>query len=58
MTHTTIMILSWSHWVTAKIGLNGLDPDLDQNKHRINLEWVTTKIGLKPRLFRLHLDQI
>jgi hypothetical protein len=25
-------------WVTAKIGLNGLDPDLDQNKHRINLE--------------------
>ncbi len=27
-------------WVTAKIGLNGLDPDLDQNKHRINLELV------------------
>jgi hypothetical protein len=25
-------------WVTAKIGLNGLDPDLDQNKHRMNLE--------------------
>ncbi len=48
------------HWVTAKIGLNGLDWDLDQNKHRINLEWVTTKIGLKfkPRLFRLYLDRI
>jgi hypothetical protein len=25
-------------WVTFKIGLNGLDPDLDPNKHRINLE--------------------
>ncbi len=23
------------HWVTVKIGLNGLDPDLDRNKHRI-----------------------
>ncbi len=21
------------YWVTVKIGLNGLDPDLDQNKH-------------------------
>jgi hypothetical protein len=26
------------HWVTVKIGLNGLDPDLDRNKHRINPE--------------------
>ncbi len=33
-------------WVTAKIGLNGLDLDLDQNKHRINLEWDTAKVGL------------
>jgi hypothetical protein len=31
--------------VTVKIGLNGLDPDLDWNKHRINLEWVVAKIG-------------
>ncbi len=27
-----------SDWVTVKIGLNGLDLDLDRNKHRINLE--------------------
>jgi hypothetical protein len=48
------------HWVAVKIGLNGLDPDLDQNKHRINLEWVVTKIGInfKPHLFRLDLDRI
>jgi hypothetical protein len=26
------------YWVTVKIGLNGLDPDLVRNKHRINLE--------------------
>jgi hypothetical protein len=26
------------YWVTVKIGLNGLDLDLDRNKHRINLE--------------------
>ncbi len=46
--------------MTVKIGLNGLDPDSDQNKHRINLEWVAAKIGIKfkPRLFRLYLDQI
>jgi hypothetical protein len=25
-------------WVIAKIGLNSLDPDKDQNKHRIKLE--------------------
>jgi hypothetical protein len=43
-----------------KIGLNGLDPDLDRNKHRINPEWVAAKIGIKfkPHLFRLYLDQI
>jgi hypothetical protein len=29
---------SWREWVAIKIGLNGLDPDLDRNKHRINLE--------------------
>ncbi len=26
------------YWVTVKIGLSGLDPNLDRNKHRINLE--------------------
>ncbi len=25
---------------TVKIGINGLDPDLYRNKHRINLEYV------------------
>ncbi len=31
-------ILNSYYWVTAKIGLNGLDPDLDQYKYRINLK--------------------
>jgi hypothetical protein len=35
---TQRFIRSEYNWVAAKIGLNGLDPDLDQNKHRINLE--------------------
>jgi hypothetical protein len=27
-------------WVTVKIGINGLDPDLYWNKNRINPEYV------------------
>ncbi len=39
-----LWIFSNEHkWVTAKIGLSRLDPDLDQNKHRINLESVRIK---------------
>ncbi len=33
--HQFLCVIEWA-----------LDPDLDQNKHRINLEWVTTKIGI------------
>ncbi len=29
-----------NQWVTVKIGINGLDPDLYRNKHRINPEYV------------------
>ncbi len=28
------------HWVTVKIGIDGLDPDLYRNIHRINPEYV------------------
>ncbi len=34
----SIPILAATQWVTVKIGLNDLDPDLDRNKHRINPE--------------------
>jgi hypothetical protein len=35
-----IPILTVTHWVTVKIGINGLAPDLYLNKHRINPEYL------------------
>jgi hypothetical protein len=35
-----------NEWVTVNMGLNGLDPDSDQNKHRINLEKVQIELIL------------
>ncbi len=31
-------IYLYTYWVTVKIGINGLSPDLYRNKHRINPE--------------------
>ncbi len=45
-----------THWVTVKIGINCLDPDLYRNKQNLfYFYWVTVKIGingLDPDLYR------
>ncbi len=35
-----------TQWVTVKIGINGLAPDLYQNKHRINPEYLEIEFYL------------
>ncbi len=38
--HDIFFYFNTRHWVTVKIGIHGLDPDLYRNKHRINPEYV------------------
>jgi hypothetical protein len=39
-TNRCAIIPAATHWVTFKIGINGLGPDLYQNKHKINPEYI------------------